>query len=224
MKHFNRIRFSGAITLCAGLLGLTVSAEAVPCIAGSLQSYTALGSGGCSIGSVQFGSFSLLPVSFTEINPTNVLLTPSNLGFLVGLNAFAPAGQNLQTTFSFVGSGATFSTATVGLIGSSVTGDGANSATGVFTPGGNAIAFDIGLDSELTASVPLGNTPSVAAKLDFVADGGTTGSSSLQQGSVAFNAVNAVPEPSTMFLTLSAFIGLALKSRRNILTSLRRKQ
>jgi len=221
MKYFNRIRFSGAMALCASLTGLTVSAEAAPCIAGSLQSYTALGATGCSIGATQFASFTLLPVSFTEINPTNVLLTPSNVGFLVGLNAFASAGQNLQTTFSFVGSGASFLTATVGLIGSSVTGDGANSATGVFTPGGPAIAFDIGIDSELTASVPLGNATSIAARLDFVVDGGTTGSSSLQQGSVAFAQI---PEPSTMFLTFSAFIALALKGRRNILTSLRRKQ
>ncbi len=225
MKFFNRIRVSSATVLCASLMGLTGLADAAPCITGSLQSYTALGAAGCSVGSTQFTSFSLLPVSFTEISPTDVLLTPSGLGFLVGLNATASAGQALQSTFSFFGSGANFLTASVGLIGSSVTVDGANTALGVFAPGGNAIAFDIGIDSELTDSVSLGNATSIAAQLDFVVDGGPSGRASLQQGSVTFTAQDtAIPEPSSLLLTLSAFMGLAFIGRRNISISLRRKQ
>jgi len=205
-------------------MGVTGLAEAAPCIAGSLQSYTALGATGCSVGSAQFASFSLLPVSFTEINPTDVLLTPSGDGFLVGLNASASPGQTLQSTFSFLGSGANFLTGSVGLIGSSVTIDGGNTATGVFTPGGIATAFDIGIFSELEASVSLGNATSIAAQLDFVIDGGTSGLASLQQGSVTFTAQDAeIPEPASMFLTLSAFIGLALIGRRNISINMRRE-
>jgi len=222
VRHPNLTRFLRNGTLLFILFGAAGAASAAPCIVASLSSYTGLGAGGCNIGQVQFSNFSLLPAAFTEIAPSNVTLTPTAVpGFLVGLNATAGPGQTLESTFSFTASGSTFVSGTVGLIGSSVIFDGANTASGAFTPGGNAIAFDIGIDSQLTDTSTLPKPSSLLVQLDFVIDGGTDGGASLQQGSVS---LSAVPEPSSMFLTFSGLAGLAWKGRRRISSLLRRQQ
>lgn len=214
LKTFVRVAIFGA--------GLgTGAAFAAPCAVGSLESYTALGSGGCSIGAVQFTNFSPLPPVFTPIAAADVLLTPTaQPGFLVGLNASAGAGETLESAFSFFTSGAPFISGTVGLIGSSVNFDGANTAVGSFTPGGTAIAFDIGLDAQLTDTISL-NTSSVLVELGYVVDGGTGGSAFLQEGSVSFAAV---PEPSSTLLTFSGLAALAWTSRGRFSTYFRRQQ
>jgi hypothetical protein len=210
----------GALFLC--LIVADGAASAAPCAMGSLQSYTALGAGGCTIGSVQFTSFSLLPPVFTPINPTSVILTPTAVpGFLVGLNATAGMGQTLESTFSFTATGSTFISGSVGLLGSSVAPDGANTATGTFMPGGTAIAFDIGSDQQLTDTASIAKIHSVLVQLDYVVDGGTAGSASLSQGSVG---LATVPEPSSLLLTFSALAGLAWKGRRQIPQLIRRQQ
>jgi hypothetical protein len=210
------------ILLLLGLLGAAGITWAAPCTIGSLQSYTTLGAGGCNIGAVQFTTFSLLPPVFTPINAANVLLTPTaSPGFIVGLNATAGPGITLESTFSFIASGAPFASAFVGLSGSSVKADGANTASATFTPGGTAIAFDIGSDSQLTDSMSLNKATSVAVQLDYVIDGGIAGSASLQQGIVG---LLVAPEPSSMLLSFSGLAVLAWKGRRRIPILFRRQQ
>jgi hypothetical protein len=102
----------------------------------------------------------------------------------------------------------------VGLIDSAVTGDGVNTALGIFTPGGIAIAFDIGTDAELLASTTFPATSSLLVELEFVVDGGLSGSASLAQGEVRLGEGGAVPEPSSLFLISPAAFGLMWLNRR----------
>lgn len=219
------MRYSKLTTFVSAAIfatGLATGVFAAPCAVGSLESYTALGADGCNIGTVQFTNFSLLPPAFTPIAAADVLLTPTaQPGFLVELNASAGAGETLESAFSFFTSGAPLNSGTVGLIGSLVNFDGANTASGSFVPGGTAIAFDIGLDSQLTDTISLMNAAGVLAQLSYVIDGGIDGSASLQQGSVSFAAV---PEPSSTLLTFSGFAALAWKGRRRLSPYFRRQQ
>ncbi|MEZ5351290.1 MAG: hypothetical protein R2762_01530 [Bryobacteraceae bacterium] len=212
--HNLDLRFRARLLFASCLLAFASYAKAAPCVFDSLDSYVALGAGGCSIGPAQFTDFTLLPVSFTGIDPAAVLIMPGMApGFLVTLGATAATGETLQSTFSFLASGAAFNSATVALIGSVVDFDGANTGVATFTPGPTIIAFDIGVDAQLSDMAALGGVPSVLTELDFVIDGGTFGSASLNQGSIAFGT-SAVPEPATALLMLPALLLLAVRMKR----------
>ncbi len=203
------------LALAAGLLAIASYAKAAPCISGTLDTYAALGPLGCTIGAAQFSDFTILPGSFTQIDPSGITLTPTvDPGFLVDLGVLAGAGETLQSNFTFAASGALFNSADIALIGSFVTPDGANTAAAIFTPGAIAIAFDIGLDASLVESAALGGIPSVLTELDFVVDGGSAGEASLNQGSIAFSTTAPVPEPATALFVLPALFLLICRTRK----------
>jgi hypothetical protein len=97
-----------------------------------------------------------------------------------------------------------------------VTPDGVNTGLAIFTPGGNAIAFDNGLTASLSESANLGLLFSTVTELSFTIDAGLSGSSTLNQGSISFTTV---PEPSslsTMSVLALALGGIGLRQvRRN---------
>ena len=78
---------------------LPTAAFAAPCVPGSLASYVALGSSGCSVGSALFFGFADLPVQggAFSIPDTNVFVNPVTAGgpgFRFNVNATAPAGAS----------------------------------------------------------------------------------------------------------------------------------
>jgi hypothetical protein len=195
-----------------------------PCVAGNLNSYFGLGPQGCDLGSVRFSNFSLLSGSgfSTALDPAAIQVTPfTNLntsGFLFALNTTAASGQVFETNFSFTASALAgiLGSGTVGIGGSTVTPDGVNTGLAIFTPGGNAIAFDNGLTASLSESANLGLLFSTVTELSFTIDAGLSGSSTLNQGSISFTTV---PEPSslsTMSVLALALGGIGLRQvRRN---------
>jgi hypothetical protein len=188
---------------------------AAPCISSTLTNYVALGAGGCSIGGTTFNNFTLLTPVFSPISASSVTLAPSGIGFAITLNTTAAAGQTFQSAFSFNLSGGSFTGANVMLTGSTVSPDGVNTLVGEFTPGGAVILSDIGDGFPvLSDGVSFGATSAILATLDFVVDGGTGGSASLNGGSAQFvGASSAVPEPSSVWIGVAVALA-ALTGRK----------
>jgi hypothetical protein len=204
VKAFCRT-LSQPLALLALCVGFSANTHAATCSVASLATYNALGAPGCTVDGVQFGSFTPLTGSYTSIDPNAITLNPILNGFAITLNQTANAGEQFQALFSFLITGSPFTGGTVALLGSTINADGANTGTATLTPGGLAIAFDIGVASSLAESFVLEPSASQEVLLDFVIDGGTAGSASLSQGSITFT-----PEPSAFLLLSSggALLGL----------------
>ncbi|MGE3842078.1 MAG: PEP-CTERM sorting domain-containing protein [Vicinamibacterales bacterium] len=193
------------------------AALAAPCIPGSLGSYIALGSTGCTVGVARFFDFASLPVSGsatpiadtgTFVNPVD---TPYNPGLRFDVNTSAVAGSFLQRVIGYSVDGATVTGNTVALLGSQVAPDGAVTATerkcfgqafntGTDICGGSStalVAFDLGFDQSLTETLAFVGVGLLGVVLDIGVDGGTTGAASLSSATTQFNAV---PEPATVTL------------------------
>ncbi len=78
---------------------------AAPCVPGSLQSYIALAATGCSVGSVNYGSFEIVPgqTLASPIDPASVTVAPGGSTFntllLLTFNQTATDGDLLELIF-----------------------------------------------------------------------------------------------------------------------------
>jgi len=202
------------------------AAFAAPCLPGTLASYVALGSTGCSVGPALFFNFVNLPLqggavsiadSSTFVNPLDVPYQP---GFRFDVNSQAGPNQFFQRMIGYSVTNASMTGNSVSLAGSSVTPDGAvtvieNKCLGAaFGPlqscsGANPslVAFDFGpLDRALLLSMTFPRTTLLGVVLNVSVEGGTDGSARLQS---ATTQINAVPEPGTLtLLALGAMAGL----------------
>ena len=121
-------------TVLASLASKVDLVQALPCLPGSLQNYIDLGAGGCTIGSNTLSGFILLsiPAAATPIPAANVTVNPiqniADFGLDFGLNTNANAGEFFDIRFGYNVTGLLYSGASVGLSGSEVTPDGANTA------------------------------------------------------------------------------------------------
>jgi hypothetical protein len=202
------------------------------CTNGSLASYIALGSGGCTIGTnTLFDFHTLTGISgATPIAPGDVSISPSggdfSPGFTASVSQTAAANTQLELIFTYEISGSSYAGDSITLSGSSETGDGAVTdiqnfcAGGTFGPDG--VTGCTGLAGSLLTldgvqnqnSTTLGPASFLDVTDDFTIDGGLAGSAS---GGTITDRFSAVPEPITFLLTA---LGLALvvgakSARRN---------
>ena len=205
---------------------------AAPCVNGTLQSYINLGAAGCSVGIVDYQSFTIVPGQnfATVINPASVTVTPGgsllNTTLRLGLNQTAEANQLFDLIFrvravgNLTGASAMLGTPTA-------TGDGVSTAVLEVCPGGNFMGMSpsgcsTGAQTAIAFADAIGPntlTDNVAAKASFFdiffdvsIDGGTAGRATLASATLG---VNAVPEPSTMLLMALGLAAMAHGLRGN---------
>ncbi len=193
---------------------MTHHALAVPITSGTLADLINLGSGGGTIGSTLFSDFAILPLQTgaTQLSPTSISVSPigapNNPGLQFGFNQTANANQLFEMRVSYRVSGSLISGASVGLLGSSVTGDGANTALlQLMQPGQSLIAFDIGLLSETPVFGQFTPLTQLTVESDVVIDGGTAGRAILASATNQFNvsASPAIPEPTSAVIAMTLF-------------------
>ncbi len=219
MRISVRRTFVAAALTCAAAL-----ATASPCSTGTLTSWVALGSGGCTVGSLTFSDFAVEAFpgpTALQIAPDSVSLAPVAGGFSLGTLVALPADSNellgLRVLFNVASPGLTGGTVA---LGSSATANGDGAISGLLDAGigGNAIALVIDGFSDATATFTSAPFAFYSAFFELGIDGGTFGSASLGPGlaTLTFSAVAApVPEPSTTALSLIGLIGVVVALRRN---------
>lgn len=203
---------------------LTSTALAAPAVPGTLASYLALGAGGATIGSTLFSDFALLPLQTgaVQIDPNSILVNPINLfnnpGLEFVVNQTAASSQLFELRLTYKVADASILGASVGLTGSVVTPDGANTALLALTGPASSptlIAFDIGLVSDNPVSGMFAPVSLVSVETDIVVDGGTAGTAMLTSATNRFvvaGPVAAVPEPGSALAGVVA-LGLCISRR-----------
>lgn len=217
---------------------LCPAAWCTTCASGTLASYEALGSGGCTIGTDLLSSFANVAGTFgaTELAPASVSITPSggssNPELIFSVDSSAAAPQLLETIFTYMLTDSVFLQSTISLANSTETVDGAVTdiqnlcAGGNFGPDGvdgctgnplSLLTLDGVQNSDNTS---LGSVSSVAVTDDFTVDGGTAGTASGGKFTDAFSAQSSVattPEPGNTWplavLIVLLFLGLQAQLR-----------
>ncbi len=209
------------LLLAAAIVSVAQLGVASPCTVGTLASYVALGSTGCSIGGDTLYNFQILPGSnVTELSGSSVTLSAMggtyNPGITISINQSAVAFNAIETMFTYDISGPTFTGISSALGGSSestasdgVTGIvnycdggsfGPDGVDGCTKPNGSLLTVD-GVQNSITGSIA--NVSFINVTDDFMLDsgGGTA------KGGTLTNSFTAVPEPVN---TALAGLGLAL--------------
>lgn len=211
------------------------TANASPCVSGSLADYIALGSGGCTIGDKTLGDFSAASflTGATAIDAANVNVAavggPFNFGLDFTLTPNAPslagAMQLLDILLGYRVTGSSLIGASLGLGVSAATGDGA--VTAITNVCGNGLfSTNLVCSGPSSAGLAVVNTESFGFPFDsaplaissffdvfteITLDGGFAGSASLT-GAVSNRF--SVPEPDTSALLAVAMLGLIAVMRR----------
>lgn len=173
------------------------AAGAAACTATSLSDYVALGSSGCTIGSLGFSDFQLNAPQSGAVASTAITVDPVTLGAtLVGLSFGVSPGtsgglfyDNL-ISYRVTGIAASVVGATVDFTGSSATGDAAVSVLSTLCLGGlflgpdvisgcngtgtlNLAVIDIGLGPDPAYTLPFAAVGSLAVVTDIAYDSGS---------------------------------------------------
>ena len=204
------------------LFAVASACFAAPCGTGTLASYIALGSDGCTIGSNTLFDFRILNgiAGATPISSGAVTLTPSGGAFDPGLsatvNTMANTGALLESLFTYKIAGSFYIGDSINLTNSSASMDGAVTGIQNFCAGGtfgpSGVSGCTGVAGTLLTLTGMQNQDSTSFRPvtllsvtdDFTLDGGATGSAS---GGMLANRFTAVPEPAAFFVT---GMGLAL--------------
>ena len=218
------------LLICVFLLAGTASAD--PCPTDTLPTYIGLGTGGCSIGPVQFSGFVSLPIPgfATQIQPADVQVVPINIGLNPGLefqvNTSAGPGEFLDIVIGYLVSGPLLSQGMLSMTGAAATGDGAVTVIedfclgGTFDPDGptgctgttnNLILFAIEGDSLTTDQLLFAPVSQINVIKDIGVDGGLLGTATLASAS---NQYTIIPEPGTLALVGSGLAAAGLLRRR----------
>jgi hypothetical protein len=210
------------LALVVGTVGAIGSASAAPCAPASLSAYAALGSGGCTVGSLTFSDFVVEAFpgpTATQIAPASILVAPVANGFsLSSANILTAAAETLLgLRFLFDVTGPSITGGTVAL-GSDRTVSGDGVITGLLDAGsaGNAIAIATADASDTPASFVSSPAAFFDVFFELGIDGGTTGSASLgaSLATLTFDAAAApIPEPSVAALSLLGLIALLAQRR-----------
>jgi hypothetical protein len=169
-----------------------------------------------------------LPAGSTPIASSAItvvpLVSPGNPGFTFVLNAVAGAGEVLSILIQFQAMAAAFTGASAAIGGAGIGGDGvalniedlcidgtfANPPSDCGGTPATLLAFADANGSQLLDSITFGPATLLDVVVNFIIDGGLTGSASLESGTVQFvTGANGIPEPSTLALVLLAALLLA---------------
>ncbi len=216
------------------LAGLVSQSPAATCTAGSLASYIALGSAGCTVGNNTLANFMIVPGSngATAISPTAIGITPLGGSLDPGISTTvqqSAAGNIFEAIFSYRISGSRYQSETYTLSGSSETGSGAvtglqnNCAGGTFDSSGvsgcsgvsgTLLTLD-GVQNRDFGTFALPSFLNITDDLTIDGTGGTASAGTLT------DQFNAVPEPASGTLSAIALFlasGLLFRSGRKSLT------
>ncbi|MBM3725960.1 MAG: PEP-CTERM sorting domain-containing protein [Acidobacteria bacterium] len=213
------------LNLCLAA-GLAATAQAAPmaCVANAtLDEYVALGTGGCILGDKLLSHFERLPVSTVAGDQAAAYgsFAPYTVQSGWNVNRGVGAGSSDTLSFSYLVTALLHPIigVTGGLVRSVVNGDGANTLVKEICFGGHCagvadltlIAFDIGVDQELTVSGYFAPVWSVGVIDTVTIDGGLTGSAFLGG---FYNTYHETPEPGTTALLATGAASLIFLRRR----------
>jgi hypothetical protein len=215
------------------------SARALPCAAGSLADYLALGSGGCTIGGLAFTDFTLpsvLSPTATPVDPDAVSIAPVSSAPGTGLQlAFTPAqsagaGEFLALRVGFNVQGSGIAGAYAALLEPLAIGDAAVTLVEDLCPGApfsdptnlvcagstqNLIAIAIESFADNPVSGPVGPFSLAGVVAEIGIDGGLAGNAALAGAELRFLAAAAVPLPSVLvLLAIAACAALSIPGTR----------
>jgi len=227
------------------MLLITAIASAAPaCVAGSYQSYEALGAGGCQEGNLLFSNFVHIPTGGVDHPDSSITVTPLSNGFTFGFTGPAQtqtAGFYSQFSLYYTVTdlaGALITGANEGLRGTTSNSGGANidllkqfclgagwSTAQTPTCGGTFNALD-----SLQSNIPQnpadksntwreGNQTTIGVHDAFQINGGApppdTAFATLSSATNTFN-IAGVPEPGTFALLGLGLLGIATVGRKAI--------
>ena len=231
------------LSICLFALGIAGTGSAfaapLPCQTASLQTYVATGP--CSVGNLTFSNFNLLtnPSGAPEIGADSITVTPTSSAFTQSLEfGFRSSavgslfGSSFERIFTYlVMPMGTFTNASISLMNSSATGDGAVLGNQFICQGGALSADGSSCASTGTffnqavveispsdptlrnASLPLNfNSNSLFVRNEIAVDGGTSGSAA---GGAFTNSFTAVPEPGNLTMVGSVVLGALILRRRS---------
>jgi uncharacterized protein (TIGR03437 family) len=187
MKQFGLLFFAW--------LGAAHLVSAAPCVPGTLESYIALGPGGCTIDGNVLANFAQaaalsgtinIPPSGLNVFPSG---GPSNPGIVVTANVNAASGQVFSTLVNYTITGSTYTSETITLSNTTATGNGAASDVENVCTNGNFQAPTYATQCPGSAGSPLvviGNGSATASLTamslgithNLVIDSGITGTAS----------------------------------------------
>ncbi len=168
-------------------LGTAQIVAAAPCVAGTLASYAALGTGGCTIGNNVLANFSQgsaldgtvnIPPGSLKIVPAGGAASP---GIIVTANLTASAGQAFSTLINYTISGSNFTSDTITLSNASSSGSGTVTDIQNFCRNGNFQA------PTFAAQCPGGEGP--GSPLVVIGNGSATASVSATTLGITHNLV-----------------------------------
>jgi hypothetical protein len=204
------------------------------CASGTLTSYEALGSGGCTIGSSTLFGFNTPPglSSSYPIPPADIIISPTSgtntLSLTFSLSTIAINNAVLEALINYSISGPLYALSSISASGTSSSGNGGVTDIQNFCAGGS---FDLsGVrncntgntgdllilgDGNVSSSFPAVALLSLTD--DFTLDSGDFGSANMA-GAAAFTdqltfAAASVPEPQTLFLALARIFSAAVVRR-----------
>lgn len=215
----------------AAILVPTFCSAASTCTNGTLASYIALGSGGCTVGVDTLSGFQVASgiTGATPISPADISISASasglNLSLTISVDQTAGANTQLEALFSYQLSGGTFVGDSSTLSGASETGDGAVTdienicAGGMFAPGMPTGCTGVPASLTTLDGVQNQNSTNFPARsffdvfTDLTLDGGLSGSAS---GATVTDTYSGVPEPFSYSLTiLGLALGIGARLRRS---------
>ncbi len=206
------------LVMGAALFALAQLSSATTCTSGTLASYLALGSAGCTIGGDTFSSFQTLSgqTGATAIGAGSVLITPGGTSTAPELTftttSTAAANALFESIFDYKISGISFTGSALSLRNSSETVDGgvtdlenfcaggsfgADGVSGCTGTAGSLLTLDGIQNSDISS---LGPISLVSVTDDFTVSGGTAGTASGGIFTNSFTAVSTTPEPGSILL------------------------
>lgn len=209
---------------------------------GTLDTYAALGAGGCTVGGALFSNFTVSPGSSASGITVNTVTTSTNEGLsFMGPFAAAP-GSSVDVGIGFVVSAPGMTGDTLAMTGFNATGGGSiivaeslcvgSAYASDGTCSGSGGVKTLGVSSNATSTVPSASVSFAAVNTlgvvkNIIVNGGPSGVSGAAGVSFVINTFptggsagpEAVPEPASFLLIGSALLGLGVLTRRHTRSS-----